>query len=297
MKSILTILKGMTIGIANVIPGVSGGTMAFITGIYEDLMEALGQFFKNKEKRKQYFILLLLVVVGAGAGILLFSHLLKYLLEKQAQLTYLFFLGLIAGSIPVIIKAHHDMKIKPMRILALVLGFAMVAGLILLTGEKTDSHREAQVLSQVLGFVKITAIEWKYALWLIVCGLLGAVSMIIPGFSGSALLVTLGEYSNIIYFIDEFMIVPIIFVGIGAVLGILLFARLIDWALKKHTAVSFYFILGLIFGSFVQIVVEILPGFNTSWLYLILSLVSVTAGFFLAFFLGKINPEKSGAKN
>lgn len=290
MKQVLIILKGIAIGVANVIPGVSGGTIAFITGIYEDLMEAISQFFRNREKRGQYTILLLLVGAGAGIGILLFSSLMEYLLQAQAQITYLFFLGLIAGSIPVVVKAHHDMRSNLGRILSLALGLLLVVALILLSGAKSSGHREVETVSEFLGVFKITAIDGKYALWMGICGILGAVSMLVPGFSGSALLVTLGEYGNIIYYIDQRMIIPLAFLGAGAALGILAFARVIDWALKRHPSLSFYFILGLILGSFVQIIQQILPVLKLTGISILLSVLSIAAGFFLAWITGRIKP-------
>ncbi len=293
MKLVLNALKGVAIGIATIIPGVSGGTIAFITGIYEELMESIGSFFKNKEKRKQYFVFLLTIVVAAGIGIVLFNQLLRYLLENHHQATYLFFFGLIAGSIPLILKAHHDMKFSLPRGLSLVLGAALVIGLILISGDKGEATRQFTVTHTIAGFIQVTPIDWKYALWIAFCGILAAGSMIIPGFSGSALMVTMGEYANISYFIDQFMIVPLFFLGVGSVIGILLIARLIDVALKKIPALTFYFILGLILGSFVQIIKEVLPGFDASALAILISVLSAGAGFALSFFMSKIEVKKA----
>lgn len=292
MKQLVLFLKGVAVGVANIIPGVSGGTIAFITGIYDELMESIGRFFSNKSKRKSYFIFLFVVGAGAVVGIVLFARLLSFLLAHQAMPTYLFFFGLIAGSIPFILHAHHDMKFTFSRGLSLLIGFVLVMALIIFSGQNPALTRAPHVISTFAGVFKITTISLPYAFWLVLCGFLAAGSMIIPGFSGSALLVTLGEYGNILHYVDQRMIVPVALVGIGAVLGIIVFARLIDWCLKKIPALTFYFILGLIGASFVQIGIEVAPYFSTQIMGLLISLLSLVSGFLIALFLGRIAPEK-----
>lgn len=118
MQHIILFLKGILIGIANLIPGVSGGTMAFILGIYKDLTEAIGFFLQNRSKRKSYSILLVTIGLGAIVGVILFARLFTFLLESpsSSQVTYVFFIGLILGSVPFVLNLHYDMKFNPRRI-------------------------------------------------------------------------------------------------------------------------------------------------------------------------------------
>ncbi len=265
MKNLFLILKGMTIGIANVIPGVSGGTFAFIFGIYDKLTEAIGNFFTDGKKRKEYFFFLLQVIGGAVLGILIFAKLLGFLLDYNQvsrQITYAFFIGLIGGSIPFIVKSHHDMKPDFKRILVLLVGM----GLIILT----------MVFNQNDGGAVTNHNSPLRLIWLFLCGLFSGGSMIVPGFSGSALLVSLGEYETVVttYLGDiKTYIVPIIVFSFGAASGIVVFAKLVEVCFKKFKTGTLYFILGLIAASLIQIVskpVQVL--IQVFWPYLVLLL-------------------------
>ena len=280
MKSLFLILKGMTIGIANVIPGVSGGTFAFIFGIYDKLTEAIGNFFTNSDKRKDYFFFLIKVIGGAVLGILLFAKFLGFLLEYNQisrQITYAFFIGLIGGSIPFIIKSHSDMKPNFKRILILIIGMVLIILTI--------------VVNQDRGSVITNHSSPLRLLWLFSCGLFSGGSMIVPGFSGSALLVSLGEYETIVttYLGDiKTFIVPIIFFSLGAAAGIVLFAKVVEICFKKFKSGTLYFILGLIAASLIQIVTKTSSGFVTQPLALLGVISALAVGYFLAFLTSRI---------
>lgn len=297
MKSWADILKGLAIGVANIIPGVSGGTMAFILGIYEKLTEAIGEFFTNKSKRAEYFWFLLRIALGAGLGILLFAKLIDFLLHSSTfQVpTFFFFAGLIAGSIPFILKSHHDMNATPDRIIILMIALALVVISALLGEGKTKEIVPHVVATLDLHVVQIqlTSLSIGRVFWLLFCGFFASASMIVPGFSGSALLVTLGEYRHVVEYLNQLNITPLFVLGIGGVLGILAVARLIDWLLKHHTARTLYFILGLMIASLFQIFMEARPDFNFAVVTLVLDVVFLTVGFGLAFGFSKINKEKS----
>ncbi|OQY35958.1 MAG: hypothetical protein B6229_10970 [Spirochaetaceae bacterium 4572_7] len=225
MDRLFLVLKGMTIGVANVIPGVSGGTFAFIFGIYDKLTEAIGNFFTNSKKRKEYFFFLLFIIGGAVLGILLFSRVLGFLLDYNQisrQITYAFFIGLIGGSIPFIYNSHSDMKPTFSRVSVAIVGII----LILLTVFINSDGGSVQELNHTNPLRLI---------WLFFCGLFSGGSMIVPGFSGSALLVSLGEYETVVTLylgsIKEY-IVPIIVFSLGAATGILLLHPLFRYILK-----------------------------------------------------------------
>lgn len=283
MKNVLLILKGMVIGTANIIPGVSGGTFAFIFGVYEHLTEAIGNFFTNSKKRKEYFFFLLFIVGGAVLGILIFSKVLGFLLDHSQisrQITYSFFIGLIGGSIPFIMKSHNDMRFNINRAVMFLVGVVLISLTIIFNqGSSVEivNHNNPVRL-----------------IWLFFCGMFSGGSMIIPGFSGSALLVSLGEYETVvkIYLGNiKMYIVPIIVFSIGAASGIILFAKAVEVCFKKFKSGTLYFILGLIAASLIQIYLETSSGFNTTIPALLGVILALCSGFFIAYLTSKIKKQ------
>lgn len=240
MRDILKLMiKGGFIGIANIIPGVSGGTMAVVLGIYEDLIEAIGNFITRKEKRKEYLLFLLKVFVGAGISIVIFSWLMDYLLTYYESFTYLFFIGLIAGSIPAIYKTHPNMELNVASAITFLAGFGLVIFLSVSVPEQHVDGTKVVVSSTNL---------WKSGI-LFFAGILSGGSMIVPGISGSFILVLLGQYHTVIRAVKNFNIVRLLFLGAGIAIGIWVFAKLMDILLKKYPKETFYFILGLVCAS------------------------------------------------
>ena len=259
---------GGAMGIANIIPGVSGGTIAVVFGIYEELMEALSGFLSNKEKRWHYIRFLSLVFGGALASIFLFSHFLAWAFDNYELVTVYFFLGLIIGSIPVVVRAHSDMRLQTDRIIAFLIGLILVIVL--------AQFQHGHGVTAGASGEELLRVNWADYLYFVFSGAIAASAMIIPGLSGSFILILLGVYrtvlnalSNISQLRSMDSITPeiqaqigIIFtLGIGVVAGILGFARLMNWALKHYPALMMYFIIGLIIGSLYQIY----PGFEFSW--------------------------------
>jgi putative membrane protein len=233
------IIKGGFIGIANIIPGVSGGTMAVILGIYEDLIEAIGNFITRKEKRKEYLLFLLKVFIGAGISIIIFSWLMDYLLTYYESFTYLFFIGLIAGSLPAIYKTHSNMDLNVPSVITFLAGFSLVIFLSISFPEQhTDSTRIAVSSTNF----------WKGGI-LFFAGILSGGSMIVPGISGSFILVLLGQYHTVIRAVKNVNVVLLLFLGTGIAIGIWVFAKLMDILLKKYPKETFYFIIGLVCAS------------------------------------------------
>ncbi len=245
------ILKGALIGIANVIPGVSGGTLALILGVYEKLMESIGEYFNcTHKKRKEYTIFLAQIIAGVVGGILLFSKIIKFLFENYYEETNFLFLGLIIASLPEVI--HHRKKKIPHRKESVLF---LIGGLIPLAFFFYNYFYGN--LTQALIVKDITP---SYLLKLVFCGSLAGGAMIVPGISGSLLLVLLGEYANVVGFISDFNIVPIGAIGIGAVLGVIIFAKIMDKLLKTHHDETLYFILGIITFSLIEVWPGVSPG-------------------------------------
>lgn len=282
-KDIRIFLVGIAMGVANIIPGVSGGTIAVVFGIYEELMEALGGFLTNKKKRWHYIRFLTVLFTGSLIAVVGLARTLTWCFENYPLMTIYFFMGLILGSIPIVLKSHHDMKFNIKRGAAMAAGIFFVVWLAIIQG----GHPEESI--GIADFANYTLINYSYFL---LCGIIAASAMIIPGVSGSFILILLGVYwtvlaslSGITELLIESGLTQLIInrgliigsLGIGIVIGILGFSKIMSWALKNHPAVTMYSILGLIIGSFYQIY----PGYEIS-LNGLGAIAILIIGFFLA---------------
>ncbi|MEN8904653.1 MAG: DUF368 domain-containing protein [Clostridiales bacterium] len=282
MKYLMTIIHGMLIGIANIIPGLSGGTIAYMIGIYERFIGILSNpKIILKEKKERNFI----VTLGLGAviGIIIFSKVFMFILEHVSlkQHFYLFIVGTILGTIVYTMRTEKGYSISNFGIiLFVIIVFALIDNI------KPPFNSEVpEGVTDFLGFIKIAKVDPIYSVWLFICGLLAASSMLLPGFSGSALLVSLGEYENIIGFIDvkALMIIQIAFVGCGAVVGIVFFSKLISKLMKKYKIQTIYVIIGLMITSIYKLFTEIWSDFIFS--QIIISIIACIIGYFMAFLL------------
>ncbi|WP_291628220.1 DUF368 domain-containing protein [Clostridium sp.] len=266
MKHIIDLLKGMVIGISNVIPGVSGGTMAVVMGIYDKIIYSVNNFFKDIKKN-----ILFLGTLGIGAvlGILLFTNVIDYLLKNFNEQTNFFFIGLILGTVPLIYKKATVTKIKAGNLTGLIIGFAIVAGLGIL--EKINPN--ASFLSTIF---KVNTIGF------FVAGFIAAATMILPGISGSFVLLLIGLYEPIIEIIKNFDLISIAIVGVGVLAGFLLMTKLIEKIFNKYPQTAYCIILGLVLGS----VFVIYPGFTLGVMGLV-SIIALIVGFIIAYVIGK----------
>lgn len=261
MNFFMDILRGVVIGVANIIPGVSGGTMMVTMGIYDRLLEAINGLFKHFIKSVKT---LLPVVIGMLVGIAGFAVLLKKVLFAKCPLPTAFaFIGLIVGGIPLIVsrlqkagkaaEAEENKSEKKkeapfgLKLVIFALFFALIIGMQFM-GEGAAKELKPSVLS---------------ALLLLFLGVLASAAMVIPGVSGSLLLMAMGYYNAIIAAINDFLdalkkmdfaamidqcllLVPF---GIGVLLGIFFVAKLITWLLTHHEKLTYYGILGLVVAS------------------------------------------------
>lgn len=252
MKKVIEYLKyflcGVVFGTANVIPGVSGGTMLVVFGIFDKLTESISGIKKIFENIK----FLITFALGAGGGILLSAKVIKQLFDNFPIQTNMFFIGLIVGGIPLIYKlGTSEKKAKPLCAVPFVIAMAVVIGLTVL--EKLDVFKLAPDV--VEGFDLVVSLK------LVVCAAIAAVTMIIPGISGSFIMMLLGVYETIIGALGEFNFYIIIPFAIGAIIGIIFGAKLISFLIKKNKLMVYSALMGLVVGS----VYAILPdgfGFN-----------------------------------
>ena len=252
MKKILEYLKyfisGIVFGIANVIPGVSGGTMLVVFGVFDKITEAISGI------KKIFHNLGFLITfgLGAGAGILLSAKVIGKLFSIFAIQTNMFFIGLILGGIPLIVKiGTSEKKVKPLCIVPFLISMAIVVVLSVL--EKMDIF--------TMSAENVTGFDMIFSLKMVVCAAIAAVTMIIPGISGSFMMMLLGVYEAIIGALNTLNFYVIIPFVIGALIGIIFGAKLISILIKKNKLMVYSAITGMVIGS----VYAILPdgfGFN-----------------------------------
>ncbi len=243
LRCIKLFIFGIIFGIANVIPGVSGGTMLVVFGIYDELTEAISGI-KAIFKHLGFLIPLGL---GAVAGIFGFSVVVKWLFENFGLQTNMFFIGLILGSVPLIVKiGTSEQKAKPACIIPFLIAMAVVVGLSIL--QRADIVNLTE--QTVEGFDIIFTIK------IMLCAMLAAVTMIIPGVSGSFVMMLLGIYQTVIDSITQLRIMVLIPFAIGAAAGIIGGAKLISVLISKYKLTVYSAIMGLVVGSVYAILPE-----------------------------------------
>lgn len=276
LENLLLILKGFILGIANIIPGVSGGTLAMTMGIYEDIIKSISSILKTPKKSLK---LLLYLGIGAALSILILSKLLNYTLTNYAFATTLFFIGLIVGGFPLLLKKAKGHKVSLGYLLSFLSTTSLVIILRLLqTSENTVSLNNISLFTMII---------------LLLVGMLAASTMVIPGVSGSFVLMLIGFYKPILNTISNItkfnllghnllILVPF---GIGVLLGIVITAKVIEYLLKKYEIYTYYGIYGFILSS---ILVLILNVYNkaTGIPEVVVGILLVLLGTFIGYKLG-----------
>lgn len=238
---LIIIVKGMLMGIADLVPGISGGTIALITGIYKDLITALNNLtFKNikfnflKNSKKNKFDILAFLAVGISLSILLFSNIILFLLDNYINEVSSFFFGLIISSVFILLNKIRGITISDILILVL----------------------SALIISQVL---KLNSINQEITFtYIFICGFICSCAMILPGISGSYILLILGAYHfilkklNTIFDSDSYLYISSFIFG-GAV-GIITFSRIIKWLFKSYEKRTMVVMIGFIIGSVSKII-------------------------------------------
>lgn len=269
MQYIKNLLFGIVIGVANIVPGVSGGTMAVILNIYDKLINAIGNF---KQDMLKNIVFLLNIGIGAGAGILLFSNAINYLINNYFLITNMFFVGLILGSIPLIYKKSRETDYKKYSIIPLLILMLLV----IITGVVSLSDESSTAL---------TTLNFNNFIKIFLASVISFACMIIPGISGSFVMLLVGLYSTIVLAISDFNIPILLPAILGAPVGIFGGAKIINILFKKFSHATYFGILGLIVGSipvlFWQIYVADLFIFN--WQFII-GFIVLLFGYFISYF-------------
>ncbi len=236
IKSLLVFLKGLAMGAADVVPGVSGGTIAFITGIYDDLLSSINAInLKTLKQLREEGIaavwktingnFLVALVLGIAVSFLSLSKLFKHLLDTHPNLVWAFFFGLVIGSIFLVSRMVGKWSIQ--AIVATIIGTAISYYLtIIQPGGEANS----------MAFIFLS-------------GAIAICAMILPGVSGSFILLILGVYYPMLEAVSELDIKFIAILGSGAIVGLLSFSRFLKWLLDKYYDVTVALLLGFLIGS------------------------------------------------
>ncbi|MFV0503012.1 MAG: DUF368 domain-containing protein [Lachnospirales bacterium] len=278
-------MKGILVGVANIIPGVSGGTLAVVLNIFDELIFSINNLFKDFKKSCTF-----LIPIGLGAvfGIIAFSSLINFGLTNYPFITNMLFAGLVAGSIPLIYGNTKKGESKKYNFLLFLLSFAIICVLTIIELQDpttTGMTSKGLVIRLFFG------------------GLIASSAMIIPGISGSFLLILMGLYPiiiNALASIGDYLVeiknisllLNIIFtiapLGVGIIIGIFLVSKLIEIAFNKAYSSTYFIILGLIFGSLVSIFINPSTyGSDFGFLNLIGGVITFVSGVGISLVLGK----------
>lgn len=255
-KNLFTVLKGMIVGGTMLVPGVSGGSMAMILGVYDKLVSSVSSFRKHK---RESFFFLALFSLGGGLGMLLFANPLLSLIERYPMPMLYFFLGAVAGGVPLIFKQAEIKSFSWKVPLYITVGLLVVALFSILPTGAFQSEMEAGIISFLL---------------LMLAGFIAAVALVLPGISVSYLLLIMGLYDETMRAISDFYLPFLVPLGIGLLLGIVLTTKVLERAMTKHPQPTYLIILGFVIGS----MAEVFPGIPTGP-ELLLSLFMLAAGF------------------
>ncbi len=232
------ILKGFLIGSSMSVPGVSGGTMAILLGIYDKLISSISNFFKDIKGNLTFLIIF---CIGSGAGIGSLAFVIKWLMEKFPLPVSFFFLGAVIGGIPALYKrtkSSPGSKIKASSVIYFVIGLAIVIS---------------------IGFIPTGNLEIStgsglaHYLMLLLTGVIIALALVLPGISTSHMLLVLGMYDTLLLAITEIDLVYVGILGIATVIGVFLITKPIEWTMNKFPHQTYCMIIGFVLGSTFEI--------------------------------------------
>ena len=289
LQSLFFVLAGIVFGMANIIPGVSGGTMAVVFGIYERLIGILSDPIHNIKKEWKF---LATFAVGLVIGILAFGKLMNWCLEHYPAQSAMFFIGVILGSLPMLFRNafmpnKKGVKITAPTVIAFLIGLAIMIPMIV--SGNTDEAKAAAKATATMGSVNVGQV-----VLMLVYGVIASATMIIPGISGSFVMLLIGVYPKLIAAVSALIpvgastgsaLVVLLPFGIGVVLGLVYCSKLIKYLLEKHPAVTYAAIFGFVIGS----IGCVFPGFGSID---VLGIVAMIAGILVLWGCDRLAPEK-----
>ncbi len=263
-EKIILFIKGIVLGVAFIIPGVSGGTLAVLMGIYENLIEAVSNFYKGFKNFKKYFLYLLPIALGILFSVAICAKIIRIGLDKAPIITMLVFLGLIIGGIPKLFKEVKKPGVK--EIVCMLVGLLIVVVMTFVNKSASDAV--------------LTDMNIGGYIVLFLVGALASATMVVPGISGSFTLMLIGYYEPILTVINNItsftnlktnilIIIPFL---MGAAVGVIVIAKIIEYLLNHHHDLTYYTIIGFVLSSIVSVFYQV-AGFPFNMIHLIIGLV------------------------
>src|SRR5690625_4179031 len=262
------IYRGFIMGASDVIPGVSGGTIAILLGIYDRLIAAINGLFSKEWKKHLYF----LIPLGLGIVLALFSlsRLMEWLFEMHQASTYIFFLGLIIGVLPFLLnQANAKNTFKRQHYVLLLIGALIIASIKFMHPSEGDIIENITLSTYMLLFVS---------------GFIGSCAMILPGVSGSFMLLIIGVFPTVISAISNFQLDIIAVTGTGIAIGMLTMSKVIHYFLTHYHTGTFAIIIGMVIGS----IFVIFPGWPEQLNVFLINGFIFCVGLLTAYLLGKV---------
>ena len=257
------LIKGLVIGSTMTLPGVSGGSMAMVLGIYDRLLKHVSEITKYPKESLSF---LLWFAAGAGSGAFLFSRGISWLLTTRAEgILCFFFLGAVSGGIPMILKSASVSRIRGRELICILTGI-LTALLIALIPQGM--------------FAPGTENTPMHLLFQLAGGFIIAVALVLPGISASQMLYMLGIYESTLKAISSLDILALLPLAVGGIMGTYLTARILEQLIKKHREATFLMILGFMLAS----LPELLPG-HLAQENLLFCVMALAAGFIGVYFV------------
>lgn len=263
----LRFLQGALIGLGAVLPGISGGVLCVVFGVYKTIMELLSKPFQTL--KKQYRVLIPLII-GGGFGFVIVAKLLGFLLDRYPDPSVCLFVGLIGGMLPSLFREAGKKGRSKGSFISLAVCFCVVLALLL-----------------SLNLIQAN-IEPNF-IWYLFCGFCMALSVIAPGLSFSTLLMPLGLYTPLVTGIGKFDFGVLIPAGIGALLTVILLARAVNTLMEKRYSIAFHGIIGVVIAA--TIVIIPFQSFTTSFVSGMVNLVCLVVGIVAALVLDHFNSK------
>ncbi|HGO1996172.1 TPA: DUF368 domain-containing protein [Staphylococcus aureus] len=275
----INILKGFAMGTSDLVPGVSGGTIALLLGIYNQFIASISGIFSRRFWPS--FTFLIPIIIGMLLAMGSLSNLFKYLLSQHHIPTMFFFGGLIIGIVPYLLKiSNYKTSFTTKHYMMVIAGIAILIVITLMNNG--DKHAgETLTLS--------TSLIIKY----FIAGMCASSAMLLPGISGSFMLLVFGVYGTVMLAISEvvklnFAGLPILLaVGFGVLAGFIISSKIIQYFLTHHKLMTFALIIGFVVGS----LFAVFPGLPTNIVMWFVSLVVFIIGFIVSLTLGRITAE------
>jgi putative membrane protein len=267
-NDLILMFKGFIIGSSMSVPGISGGTMAILLGIYDKLISSISNYFKDIKGNTLYLSKALL---GSFIGIGSLAFVIQWLLNNYPMYISFFFLGAVIGGVPALLKKTQEKTMKISSLMYILIGLMIVISISFIpTGN----------------FSIVSGSGFVHYLMVLVTGIIIALALILPGISTSHMLLVMGMYETLLKAITTMDIVYIGVLGISTVIGVFLITKPIEWTMNTYTKQTYFVIIGFVLGSTAEIFSDkILPAIPVNadsiwWISSILiSMITFTLGF------------------